>query len=125
MSNLSSHMCLFEDSLKIPWDFPGSPVVKNLPSNPWGMRSIPFWGAKKNQNVKQKQYYNKVNKDFKNGPLKKKKGSLMGTSVLLCLPNYSNQNFGHDSRNQSIQPDYRSLSNCKKKKRFLGVLNPL
>ena len=40
---------------------------------------MPGWGAKishasqpKNQNIKQKQYYNKFNKDFKSGPHKKK-----------------------------------------------------
>ena len=39
---------------------------------------MPGWGAKiphaswpKNQNIKQKQYFNKFNKDFKNGPQKK------------------------------------------------------
>ena len=61
-------------------DFPGSPVVKTLPSNAWGVGSIPGWGAKiphaswpENQNKKQKQYCNKFNKDFKNGPHPKKK----------------------------------------------------
>ena len=77
-------MCLFEDSLKIPWDFPGSPVVKNSPSNPWGMGSIPFWELKKNQNIKQKQYYNKVNKDFKNGPLKKKR--FLDRNLCIAMP---------------------------------------
>ena len=50
-------------------DFPGSPVVKPLPSSAEGMGLIPGWGAKmppaqqpKKQNVKQKQYYNKFNK---------------------------------------------------------------
>ena len=57
------------------WDFPGGPVVKTSPSNAGGAGSIPGWGAKiphaswpKNQNIKQKQYCNKFNKDFKNGP---------------------------------------------------------
>ena len=27
-------------------DFPGGPVVKNLPSNAWDTDSIPGWGAK-------------------------------------------------------------------------------
>ena len=65
-------------------DFPGSPVVRILPSNAEGESSIPGQGAKilyasqpKNQNIKQKQYCNKFNKDFKNGlhqkNLKKKK----------------------------------------------------
>ena len=28
------------------WDFPGSPVVKNMPSNVWDMSLIPGWGTK-------------------------------------------------------------------------------
>ena len=53
-------------------DFPGGPVVQTLPSNAGGAGSIPGWGAKiphaswpKNQNIKQKQYCNKFNKDLK------------------------------------------------------------
>ena len=60
-------------------DFPGGPVVKTSPFNARGAGSIPGWGAmlphasrQKNQNIKQKQYYNKLNKDFKNGPHQKK-----------------------------------------------------
>ena len=54
---------------------PGRPVVETSPSNAGGVGSIPGWGAKishalqpKNQNIKRKQYCNKFNKDFKNGP---------------------------------------------------------
>ena len=57
------------------WDFPCGPVVENSPSNVGDAGSIPGWGAKmpqalwlKNQNIKQKQYCNKFNKDHKNGP---------------------------------------------------------
>ena len=57
------------------WDFYGGPVVKTLSSNVGGEGLIPSQGAKiphasqpKNQNRKQKQYYNKFNEDFKNGP---------------------------------------------------------
>ena len=60
-------------------DFPGSPVVKTSPSNAEGVGLIPGRGAKiphasgpKIQNIKQKQYCNKFNKDFKNGPHQKK-----------------------------------------------------
>ena len=60
-------------------DFPGGPVVKTSSSNARGEGSIPGWGARiphasrpKNQNIKQKQYCNKFNKDFKNGPHQKK-----------------------------------------------------
>ena len=48
-------------------------MVKTLPSNAGGVGSIPGLGAKiplaswpKTQNIKQKQYCNKFNKDFKN-----------------------------------------------------------
>ena len=52
-------------------DFPGTPVVKTLPSSAGGAGSIPGREAEipcalepKNQNIKQKQYCNKFNKDF-------------------------------------------------------------
>ena len=55
-------------------DFPGSAMVMISPSNAGGAGSIPGQGAKiphasrpRNQNIKQKQYCNKFNKDFKNG----------------------------------------------------------
>ena len=61
-------------------DFPYGPVVRTSPSSAEGADSIPDRGPKiphalksKNRNVKQKQYCNKVKKDFKNGPHKKKK----------------------------------------------------
>ena len=54
-------------------------MFKTSPSNAGRVGSIPAWGAKiphasrpKNQNIKQKQYGNKFNKDFKNGPHQKK-----------------------------------------------------
>ena len=50
-------------------------MVKTSPSDAEGAGSIPGLGTKiphaswpKNQNIKQKQYCNKFNKDFKNGP---------------------------------------------------------
>ena len=50
-------------------------MVKTLTSNAGGASSIPGRGAKirhalqtKNQNIKQKEYCNKFNKDFKKGP---------------------------------------------------------
>ena len=55
-------------------------MVKTSPSSAVGACSIPGWGIKiphaswpKNQNIKQKQYCDKFNKDFKNGPHQKKK----------------------------------------------------
>ena len=60
------------------WDFPGGPAVNTSPSNAGGAVSVPGHGAKilhalqpKSQNIKQKQYYNKFNKNFKTGPHKK------------------------------------------------------
>ena len=62
---------------KISQDCLGSPVVKTLPSNAGSVGSIPgeeakidptCLVAKKTQNIKQKQYGDKFNKDFKNGP---------------------------------------------------------
>ena len=54
-------------------------MVKTSPSNAGGECSTPGRGAKiphasgpKNQNIKQKQYCNKFNKGFKNGPHQKK-----------------------------------------------------
>ena len=59
-------------------DFPGGPVVKTLPSNAGRVGSIPGQGAKiphalqpKIQGIEQKQYCNKFNKAFKNGPPQK------------------------------------------------------
>ena len=53
-------------------DFSGGPVIKISSSNTGDTGSIPGQGAKiphaswpKTQNIKQKQYCNKFNKDFK------------------------------------------------------------
>ena len=65
-------------------------MVKASPSNARGLSLIPGRGAKipyalrpKNQNIKQKQYCNKFNKDFKSGPHQKKKESEDGLETLL------------------------------------------
>ena len=65
---------------KVFWDFPGGPVVKTSPSNAGDVGSIPGRAAKiphalqpKHQNIKQKQYCNKFNKDFKKRKKKKEK----------------------------------------------------
>ena len=62
----------FGVNVKETWDFPGRPGVKNSPPSAGGEGSIPGRGAKipyasrpKNQHIKQKQYCNKFNKDFK------------------------------------------------------------
>ena len=61
-------------------DFPSGPVVRISPSNAGGAGLIPGEELRfshalqlKNQNLKQKQYCNKFNKDFKNHPHFKKK----------------------------------------------------
>ena len=71
-------------------NFPGSPVVKTLPSDAGGVGSISGRGAKiphalwpKNLKVKQKQYCNKFNKDFKNGPHQKIFKKKKDTNVLI------------------------------------------
>ena len=53
-------------------DLPGGSVGKTSPFNagpiPGQGTKIPHTLPPKNQNIKQKQYCNKFNKDFKNGP---------------------------------------------------------
>ena len=58
-------------------------MVKNPPSiagdmslGPSQRAKIPHAPGPKNKNIKQKQYCNKFNKDFKNGPHQKKKKKL-------------------------------------------------
>ena len=59
-------------------DFPASPALKTSPSSAGGVGSIPGWEAEiphasrlETQTIKQKQYCNKFNQDFKNGPHQK------------------------------------------------------
>ena len=66
--------------IKIRRDYPGGPVVKTSPSKaegegsiPGGVAKIPHASRPKKQNIKQKQYCNKFNKDFSNGPHQKQK----------------------------------------------------
>ena len=66
--------------IKIRRDYPGGPVVKTSPSKaegegsiPGGVAKIPHASRPKKQNIKQKQYCNKFNKDFLNGPHQKRK----------------------------------------------------
>ena len=61
-------------------NFPGSPVVKTSPSSVGaqdqslvGELRFPHAPGPKNQNIKQKLYCNKFNKDFKNEPRPKKR----------------------------------------------------
>ena len=62
------------DSLTKMRDFPGSPVIKILPSNASSSGSTPGWGGKiphasrpKIQNISWKQYCINFNKNFKHG----------------------------------------------------------
>ena len=73
-------------------DFPGGSVVKTSPSNAGGAGLIPGQGAKiphasgpKNQSIKWKQYCNKIDKDFKNSPLQKKKCIFPGPAPELLI----------------------------------------
>ena len=61
-------------------DHPGGPGVKISPSNAGGASLIPghrakiphaLWEKKKTNTINQKQYCNKFNKSFKNGPHQK------------------------------------------------------
>ena len=61
-------------SVAVQWLRLRRPVVETSPSNAGSAGSIPGRGTKiphawgpKTQNIKQKQYCNKFNKDFKNG----------------------------------------------------------
>ena len=72
-------------------DFPDDPVVKTLLSSAGDMDSIPGWETKiphalqpKNQNIKQKQYCSKLNKDFKLVHIKKKIFKNTLTLVVSC-----------------------------------------
>ena len=65
-------------------------MVKTSPFNAGGAGSIPGQGAKipralrpKNQNIKQKQYCNKFNTNFKNGPYH---GGFPGSTVVKNPP---------------------------------------
>ena len=82
-----------------PWEFCGGPVVKTLPYNGGGVGSIPGQLAKKpyalwpkKQNIKNKQYCNKLNKDFKNSPheknlLENKEIEMLLKGISKYLPN--------------------------------------
>ena len=68
---LIGHLYLFFSKQHVHGDFPGGPVVKSLPSNEGSVNLIPPWGTKnphalwlKNQNIEQKQYCSKFNKDL-------------------------------------------------------------
>ena len=78
-SNTSKNLeNIFQTLKNVFRDFPGSPVGKTSPSNARSVGLISRLGTKiahasmpKNQNIKQKQYCNKFNENFKNGPRQK------------------------------------------------------
>ena len=55
-------------------DFPGSPVVKISPSKAGERVQSLFGELRSHMLLAKKQYCNKVNKDFKNGPHQKRAG---------------------------------------------------
>ena len=72
-------------------------MIKTSPSNAAGVGSILGWGAKiqhasgpKTQNTKQKQYGNKFNKNFKNGPHLKKPQPTKRAHTTECTKNINN-----------------------------------
>ena len=48
-------------------------LMQGVRFNPWSGNYIPHVSSPKYHNRKQKQYYNKFNKEFKNSPQQKKK----------------------------------------------------
>ena len=70
--------------------FPASPALQadSLPSEPLGKPTY-LMAKKIKQNIKQKQYCNKFNTDFKNGPHKKriilKKSFVEGLKYILVM----------------------------------------
>ena len=78
-SNTSKNLeNIFQTLKNVFRDFPGSSVVKTSPANARSVGFISRLGTKiphasmpKNQNIKQKQYCNKINENFKNGPRQK------------------------------------------------------
>ena len=82
-SDMTERLSMCADSTLQPlrlmfWNFPEGSVVKASLSNAEAMGFIPGQGTKilcalqaKIQNIEQKQYCNKLNKDFKNGPHQK------------------------------------------------------
>ena len=90
------------------WDFPSTPVVKTWLSNAGGEVSTPGWGGKiphtswpKNQNIKQKQYFNKFNKRLLKWPTLKKKSLKNKKFSFIPLPNsYLGRNPNYSPRTQ-------------------------
>ena len=81
-------------------DFPGGPVVKILPSRMHGVwvryllkELRVHMPHGKNQNMQQKQYCGKFNKDFKNGTYKKKSSKIQ--NVFTNTQDRTNENWRH------------------------------
>ena len=95
-------------------DFAGGPVVKTS-SNWGGVDLIPGWGAgmlhalgPKKQNMKQKQSWNRFNKDFKNGPrwkpFKNKKPKETKVSVQCLAQEVKSESESHSVGSESLRP---------------------
>ena len=105
--------------------FPGGPMVKTSPSNAGGSCLIPGWDTKiphasqpKNQNIKQKLYCNKFNKDFKNSAYKKSSKKLK-ESWLLSLKTWlywvmemSPETIGDVTQVMSLSRNYKLMTSC-------------
>ena len=109
------------------WDFPGSPVVKILPSNAGGAGSTLSQGAKiphaswpKKQNIKQKQYCNKFKKTLKMVHVKKvlkkkKEGETCGFNI---AGRKEDGSWGHEwrcKRNWGTEPLYGKIRSVFRK----------
>lgn len=92
--------------------FPGGPMVKTSPSNTqprhWFWRSHMPLGQKK-QNIKQKQSYNKVNKDFISGPQKSHRKSFENMSWVFTAGQACSRHLGPNmGKNKSLFPGQTS-----------------
>ena len=72
---------------------PGGPVVRTLPSAAGGVVSTPGWIPEnpyvlwpKSQKIKQRQYCNRFNKEFKNGLYTHRKKNLKKIYFMIAIP---------------------------------------
>ena len=64
---------------------------------------IPHVSEPKNQNIKQKQYYNKFNKDFKNYPHQKKSLKKINKRLSFSLDDLRKKKRYHRPKEQHVQ----------------------
>ena len=101
----------------LPWQS----VVKTLPSNAGGAGSIPGQDptclAAKKQNIKQKQYCNKFNKDLKKKRTNKNSNLHSGKQEFAGSPGVSFQDLGEQ---KAVAPEEISHLNMQIRKRIKG-----